>query len=80
MNVDLYILKRVLSISVLLDEQMRKRLIPMNLHEHHPILVCHFRFVFILLEKNFLIIEYSYNPCRSFSQGSGCIGAAVCQG
>jgi len=26
-----------------------------------------------------LCIEYSYNPCRSFSQGSGCIGAAVCQ-
>lgn len=26
-----------------------------------------------------MCIEYSYNPCRSFSQGSGCIGAAVCQ-
>jgi hypothetical protein len=26
-----------------------------------------------------LIIEYSYNPCRSFSQGNGCIGVSVCQ-
>lgn len=25
------------------------------------------------------IIEYSYNPCRSFSQGTNCIGVSVCQ-
>ncbi len=25
------------------------------------------------------MIEYSYNPCRSFSQGSSCIGVSVCQ-
>jgi len=27
----------------------------------------------------FLFLEYSFNPCRSFSQGSGCVGVAVCQ-
>ena len=25
------------------------------------------------------ILEYSYNPCRSFSEGTSCIGVSVCQ-
>jgi hypothetical protein len=29
--------------------------------------------------KCLFIIEYSYNPCRSFSQGTGCIGVSICQ-
>ena len=27
----------------------------------------------------FHILEYSYNPCRSFSEGTDCIGVSVCQ-
>jgi len=32
-----------------------------------------------IMKQCFFIIEYSYNPCRSFSQGTGCIGVSVCQ-
>ena len=28
----------------------------------------------------FLIIEYSYNPCKPFSEGNTCMNVAACQG
>ena len=29
---------------------------------------------------NFFVAEYSFNPCKPFSEGAKCIQAAVCQG
>jgi hypothetical protein len=33
----------------------------------------------LLIIIYFLIIEYSYNPCKPFSEGTGCINVAACQ-
>jgi hypothetical protein len=33
----------------------------------------------IFIINDFLFVEYSYNPCKPFSEGSACINVAVCQ-
>ncbi len=37
-------------------------------------------FVLIFLIPYLLIVEYSYNPCRAFSEGTACQNVAACQG
>ena len=36
-------------------------------------------FVYIQTQRCLFIIEYSYNPCKSFSEGFYCTNVAVCQ-
>ena len=36
-------------------------------------------FVSIFIRRYLLIIEYSYNPCKPFSEGSACQNVAACQ-
>jgi len=36
--------------------------------------------VYIRTRRCLLIIEYSYNPCKPFSEGFYCTNVAVCQG
>jgi hypothetical protein len=33
-----------------------------------------------LTRKYFFVVEYSYNPCRPFSEGAVCRDVAACQG
>lgn len=37
-------------------------------------------FVLIFLIQYLLIVEYSYNPCKPFSEGASCRNVAACQG
>ena len=44
------------------------------------IIVC-LPFNLMIFEESFIIfVDYSYNPCYSFSKGSLCQNVAVCQG
>ncbi len=36
--------------------------------------------IFIFIKLCLLIIEYSYNPCKPFTEGSVCQNVAACQG
>ncbi len=48
--------------------------------EGHLTIVYIYYFSSQLLNNDYFNIEYSYNPCKPFSEGNTCINVAVCQG